>query len=758
MNVRTLAKLFAERPRTVILVFTILTALIGSQAQNIYMVSDYTQYLPENDPTLGLWDRINAEFNFGSTIVILVNQTGLADDDIRNYAVLKEMDDLYRVLVENPAKKGEETGIAEGGFRSIALLIRGENAKPDTLTVEKGGGHKLFSIPVGEDAQHDIYQYMGRTSITSMKGVLYTKDFRYAAIIIQLKEDADYEKVLENVQKAIDDEGNRETRMTITGTIAMQKAIQKNSMQSMVIVFPLSIIFVSIILFFFHRSIKGIIIAFLPPAFALALTFGVLGIVASELTILSVAIVALLIALGVDYSIHLMNRLADEKEIKDDVDRIEKILRSTGKAVLLSTITTVIGFGSLMISSMSPMVTFGFGCAMGIMLCFISALVLVPCFSLILKFEKTGKIPKWGAFAEFAVKNRYRVMLVAIFFAIMSVILIPQVTTDVNYFDMAPEGLAEVDAMFEYSERFGQGGNFNAFLIETEPGGLEDVEVMQAIYDMEVKMRTKGATVTSIADAILEYYNIIDRNAIIAKLANLTDADNIIFDKISQEGVVNEEHSKTIVLVSLPVGMSMQDIQKSIDDLNDIASKTYLPKNGKISQLTGQDAVYVSVNLKLSDEQARSMVIALLLVLAVLIIMFNSSLYGFLTMIPVAFVLMWEPGFLVATDISLSPVTITIASIMIGIGIDYGVHITHRVREELANGVSKRDATKIAIEKTGLSLVEAAFTTIFGMASIFFIGINALSEFVIVIIFMTSMSCIAAALILPVFYENRFIK
>jgi len=755
MNIRTLAKLFAERPRTVILVFTILTVLIGSQAQNIYMVSDYTQYLPQDDPTLELWDRINEEFNFGSTIIILVNQTGLADDDIRHYAVLKEMDDLYKVLVENPAKKGEETGLAEGGFRSLALLIRGENSKDDTLPVEKGGGHKSFSIPLDQD---DIYQYMGRTDIASMKGVLYTTDFRYAAIIIQLTEDADYDKVLENVQKAIDDEGNRETRMTITGTVAMRKAIQKNSMQNMVIVFPIAIIFVSIVLFFFHRSIKGIIIAFLPPAFALALTFGMLGIVAPELSILSVATVALLVALGVDYSIHLMNRLADEKDIKDDVDRIEKILRSTGKAVLLSTITTVIGFGSLMISSMSPMVTFGFGCAIGILFCFVSAVVLVPCFSLVLKFEKTGKIPKWRAFANFAIKNRYRVILVASCFAIIAVILIPQVTTDVNYFDMAPEGLDEVKAMFEYSERFGQGGNFNAFLIETEPGGLEELEVLQAISNMQKDMRTKGATVSSIADVILEYSEIIDRSAIIEKLANLTEAKSIIFDKIAQEGIVDEDHSKTIVLVSLPIGMSMQDIQKTIGELNEIASSTYLPKNGKISELTGQDAVYVSVNTKLSDEQARSMVIALLLVLAVLIVIFNSSLYGFLTMIPVAFVLMWEPGFLVSTDIALSPVTITIASIMIGIGIDYGVHITHRVREELANGVSKRDATKTAIEKTGLSLVEAALTTIFGMASIFFIGINALSQFVIVIIFMTAMSCIAAALILPVFYENRFIK
>ena len=127
-------------------------------------------------------------------------------------------------------------------------------------------------------------------------------------------------------------------------------------------------------------------------------------------------------------------------------------------------------------------------------------------------------------------------------------------------------------------------------------------------------------------------------------------------------------------------------------------------------------------------------------------------------MIPVAFVLLLEPGFLVAFDIPLSVMTISIASIMIGIGIDYGVHITHRVREEMEEGLSKMDATKIAIEKTGSSLVEAALTTIAGMSAIFFTNIAALQQFALVIVLMTALSCIGAAMILPVFYDFKFVK
>jgi len=147
-----------------------------------------------------------------------------------------------------------------------------------------------------------------------------------------------------------------------------------------------------------------------------------------------------------------------------------------------------------------------------------------------------------------------------------------------------------------------------------------------------------------------------------------------------------------------------------------------------------------------------------LLVLAMLIVIFNSSLWGFLTMIPVGFVLMWEPGFLVLTEIPLSVVTISIASIMIGIGIDYGIHLTQRVREGMQQGKEKMDAVKDALEKTGLSLVEAAMTTTAGLAAVFFANIPLIQQFGIVVILMTLFSLVATVLILPVFYSIRFIK
>ncbi len=745
MNVKTIAKILVKRPKTVILIFTIITAIIGLQIQNVYMVSDLSGYLPQDHPSIQLWKEIDEEFQIASSIVIYVEA-----DDIRDPYVLKEMDRVSGKVNKYDLDKGEKDSIVS--VHSIAALIKNENSKP--YIVGGLGGTGKFEIP--ED-RNLISRYIARDLIQKTEGVLFVNTYKVAIIILQLSDDADYHTVLDNVQAAIDKEA-RYSDMMITGLVAMQQAIQKESMESIKIIFPIAILFISIVIFFFNRTIKGIIIIFLPLAYALALTFGVFGLIMPELTLLSIAIVALLVGLGVDYSIHLLNRFSEEQTLDDKIEAVERTLKFTGKAVFLSTITTIIGFGSLTVSSMPPMVTFGLGCVIGIIFCFISATLLVPCLAIILKFEKNGRAHNWSAIANIAVNNKKRFALLACFFAVMSLIVLPGVRTDVSYFDMAPKDLPEIEKYFEYSDNFGGGTNINMLLIKTDGQGLTYPEVIEAIYTMEEEMRVLGATVASIADALKEVSDVLERNIIIEKIAEFADVEKIIFDRIAREGLVNDDYSKTVIIVTFPVGKSVDELESLVNEINVIAAKTVLPHNGQISKLTGQDALNVEINNILSEQQTRSMITALLLVLAMLILIFNSSLWGFLTMVPVLFVLIWEPGFLVMLDIPLSIVTISIASIMIGIGIDYGIHLTQRVREEMAEGKSKMEATRESIEKTGLSLIEAACTTIAGLSSVYFVDIPVIQQFGTVIIIMTISSVVAAVLILPMFYSLKFVK
>ncbi len=741
MNIKPIAKILANRPKTVLFIFTIITVLIGSQVTNLYMQSDITQYLPKDDPAIKLLTQVYEDFQIGSTIIILVET-----DDIRDPDVLKEMD----AVVSNddidryPNDNGQQDGIVS--IQSLATFIKEEN-------FYRGLGE--YKIPEDES---QIYSLMSRLTIEKMKGILYKDDYKLGVIIIQLADNANYDEILSKTKLSIERRGNDDTLMSITGSVAIQRAIREETFYYLKIVIPIAVVLVAIALFILHRSIKGLFIGFLPLMYAVALTFGILGIIQPQLNLLSIAIVALLLGLGIDYSIYLANRYAEEHAIKDKVERVEKTLRRTGKAVFLCAFTTTIGFGSLMSSSMPPMVTFGFGCALGISFAFISATILVPCLCIILKFEKHEENHKWKGFAQIIVDYRKRLFVLAIFFVVLSLILIPQIKTDVNYFAMAPKGIPEIDALYKYSGNLGGSTNFNALVIETDSQGLTYPEVIDAMYNLEVEIRDVGATAYSIADEFKEVNEILNRSIIIDKLVELSKIDKIIFDKIAETGLIDSDYSKTLIVVRVPVGKSISETEILVDKINSIASQATIPHGGKVSELIGQDVITVEINKQLMSSQASSLIVALLLVLACLIIGFNSTTIGFLALLPVLVVLAWEPGALVSLNIPLSVVNITVASIMIGTGIDYSIQTTQRVREEIEKGSSKIDAVKRSIETSGWSIIGAALTTSVALISTFLVPISTLHQFSIIIISLISFSFLASISIIPNILTSRFIK
>jgi hydrophobe/amphiphile efflux-3 (HAE3) family protein len=739
----SLAKILVKRPKTVLLVYTIITIVIGLQIRNLYMESDLTQYLPQNDPTFQLWDRIDHEFQIGSTIIVYVNA-----DDIRDPYILREMDRVTTKINTYELDKGKTDGIFS--VSSIAQLIKEENAKPNLP--EGLGGTGKYDIP---DDPALITTYIAR--IQSMESILFLNTYKDAVIVFQLAENVSYSTILENVKAAIEKDAQY-SDMTLTGGIAMQEAMRAQTLHSLNIVFLLAFVFVIINMFLFHRNVKSFAIGLIPLGYSLVLTFGILGTVQPQLTILSIAAAALLIGLGDDYSVYYANRFTEECSIQNKIERVECTLRRTGKAVLMCAVATMIGFGSLMTSYMPPMVSFGFVCLLGTALVFLSATILVPCLCLILNYEKHEPNHQWKRFAHLVVNQRKRLFVIGCFFVILSLLVLPQVKTDVNFIEMAPKGIPEVEKLLEYSQKFGKGANFNAILIETDSQGLTYPEVIDGIYSLELQIRAAGGSAYSIADEIKKINDILDRSVIVEKIANFVGIDQIILDKVAKKGLVDKDYSKTLILVSFPAETSIEQLEKSITQINEITQQTYLPYNGHASQLAGQDVVTVEVNKQIMGTQTSSLTTELLLILACLIIGFGSVRIGFLSLIPVLFVIAWEPGALVMFGIPLSLINVTIASIIVSSGIDYGIVITQRIKEEREKGFSKIDAMKTTIETSGWAILTASTTTMVALLATFAVNIPVLHQFSIVVITLYSFSVIAAFCIIPTVYASKWIK
>jgi predicted RND superfamily exporter protein len=152
------------------------------------------------------------------------------------------------------------------------------------------------------------------------------------------------------------------------------------------------------------------------------------------------------------------------------------------------------------------------------------------------------------------------------------------------------------------------------------------------------------------------------------------------------------------------------------------------------------------------------MTIEILLILACLILGFGSTRIGFLSIIPVLFVLAWEPAALITLGIPLSVINITIAAIIVSTGIDYGIVITQRLKEERAKGYSKIDALKKTIETSGWSIVTASSTTMVALLATFAVNIPMIHQFSIVVIVLYTLSIVASFCILPAVYSSKWFK
>ena len=68
--------------------------------------------------------------------------------------------------------------------------------------------------------------------------------------------------------------------------------------------------------------------------------------------------------------------------------------------------------------------------------------------------------------------------------------------------------------------------------------------------------------------------DVLERSVIIEKIAEFIGVDTIILDKIAKKGLVDEQYSKTFILVSFPAGKSVEQLEQMIDKVNEIAQNT----------------------------------------------------------------------------------------------------------------------------------------------------------------------------------------
>jgi uncharacterized protein len=138
--------------------------------------------------------------------------------------------------------------------------------------------------------------------------------------------------------------------------------------------------FVSIlVLMIIHfRRIHLVALALSPLALAVLWTLGIMGVFHIPFNPANIVTLPLMIGIGVAFGIYVVDRY-------QETGKVDLFSNSTGKSILLSGMTTMIGFGALMISRYQGMYDIGFLMFLSVGLCLVTSLVLLPSFLVLLK-------------------------------------------------------------------------------------------------------------------------------------------------------------------------------------------------------------------------------------------------------------------------------------------------------------------------------------------------------------------------------------
>jgi len=124
----------------------------------------------------------------------------------------------------------------------------------------------------------------------------------------------------------------------------------------------------------FFRSIRGGLLAIAPIVFTIIFNFGFMGFAGIPLDDATVMVAPIAIGIGIDYSIHLLSRLREEKK----KDAVPIALKTTGRAVLINAFSVGLGFAVLLLANIVPLKRFGILIALTMFISSLAALILIP--------------------------------------------------------------------------------------------------------------------------------------------------------------------------------------------------------------------------------------------------------------------------------------------------------------------------------------------------------------------------------------------
>ncbi|NQT76516.1 MAG: RND family transporter [Bacteroidetes bacterium] len=659
---------FILRYRWVIIISVILfTAFTGYQITKMQINSDVISSLPDDDPDAALLKKIANEF--GS------NKMGM---------VILETDDIFRTETLEHIHQITETLEGIDGIISV-------NSLTNIIDINEIGIGSLVDIYDLPDTEEELEALRERVFSKEMyKGSIISEDGTATLIIFSLSEDANVEAVAIAVMDQTRAMNLPET-LYYAGSPMMVTAIAKLIASDLSLLLPLAFLLIAVILAAFFKTIRGVLLPLLTVAIAIVWTLGIMALLGFKMSMISNNIPIILLAVGSAYTIHVLNRINEMK----DTDRRKALLKAMIYIfipVLLAAITTAIGFMSFIFGAYLEMIRdFGIFTSMGTFFAAFLSLFFTPAliagFSIYRKKAIKGKhlhgtplltIYFLAPLKRLLIRHPKYILTswtILIIISIMGIFLIKRSVDIQEYFRKDNPARTAENIMIN---KFG--GSKPIFIIFQ--GDILSPEVLNCMVETANYMKQSPDVLStqSIATLIAEINLALgegirrippEKDMIEQLWAFSLDGNDIV------KTYVNEDLDKAII------------ISKFISPDNNAKKEFTSYMNSFISEhsndeckieITGMPFVDVTMDKSLIRSQFGSLSIAIIMVIIFVGLILRSLKTGIFAAIPIIAAIIMLFGVMGFTGIPLNIATVLVASVALGIGIDYSIHVISNVK------------------------------------------------------------------------------
>ena len=736
-----LAKWIIKRPWITLAILLLISGFFLAGIPRLQVDNSVGSMLPPNHTARLLYDEVDN--TFGGTDVMIV---AIDSEDVFSESTLTQVIELTEAFQRIP-------GVDEVISLSTAKRMEGEGG---TLVVRD----LMPTVPKGVEGRDDLRAYVLSNELY-MNNVI-SGDGLYAGIVVELLPDVDDSEVYASLRQIIDEQENADD-IYVAGGPAVNANMTSSMKSDLMRLIPFVILVLAMVLYLSLRTVSGIVLPLAVVLLTVVWTVGLMAWTGTAMAMISTTMPIMLIAIGVADAIHILTeyyaglRSGEKKEAA-----IRTVVRHIGVAIVLTSITTLVGFLSLGTSPVQQVMQFGLFVGFGVMAALVITLTLIPA---ALKLSRVPRATTRTAagkeafttrglawLSRMVVRRRKAILIigaVAFLFAVIGAASLTVETNTLRFFrpnTPIRQATEVVDSSFGGSESLSVIAN----------GDIKSPDVLNAMLDFQewAKELPEVGYTASIADNITQINEALRDNDpaqhVIPQTRNAVAQEILLYEMSSDPSdfarVVNYNYEQARIVLRME-SLSSAELGQLVQQVDDEATRIAA---GQFDvEITGSSYLFKVLTDLLVHGQIISLLVSLLGVALVVGLIFRSVRFGLLSMIPLGFTIMFNFGIMGWLNIPLDTATTMLASIAIGIGVDYTVHFLAKYRRERRAKSLSNDAVSETIRTTGRAIVYNVVAVAAGFAVLLFSSFGPIATLGALVALSMGISGLAALTLLP---------